>query len=43
LAEIAKSSLLGNIVSQITRRPIQASKLDPSMLADIRVANFALS
>jgi hypothetical protein len=43
LAEIAESSLLSYIVSQICKRPIQAGKLDPSMPADIRNTNYALS
>lgn len=43
LAEIAESNLLGSIVSQICKRPIQASKLDPNLAQDIREANYALS
>jgi len=43
LAEIAESNLLSYIVSQICKRPIQAGKLDPSMVQDIRETNYALS
>jgi hypothetical protein len=43
LAEIAESSLLGYLVSQICRRPVTANKLDPSLANDIRQANYALS
>lgn len=43
LAQIAQSNLLSDIVSQITKRPIQAGKLDPTLPHDILEANYALS
>lgn len=43
LAEIAESELLSFIISQIVKRPIQVSKLDPNMGAEIRQSNYALS
>jgi hypothetical protein len=43
LAQIAGSSLLGDIVSQIVGRPIVTGKLDPSMVSDIFDTNYALS
>lgn len=43
LAEIAESNMLGFIVSQIVGRNVQAGKLDPSMVHDIRETNYSLS
>jgi hypothetical protein len=43
LAEIAESKILGSIVGQITGKHITAGKIDPTLPADIRVTNYALS
>lgn len=40
---IAKSNLLGFLLSQILGRPIQVGKLDPSLSNDILNTNYALS
>jgi hypothetical protein len=43
LAEIAGSELLSYVVSQVTRRPVHAGRLDPTMPEDILDTNYALS
>ena len=43
LSEIAKSDLLSFLVSQIVKRKVTVSKLDPDLYLDILDANYALS
>lgn len=43
LAMIANSNLLSSIMSQITKRNIKVSKLDPLLPTDIYATNYALS
>lgn len=43
LAEIAKSSMLQDILSQIIGKPVQIGKLDPSLHKDIIATDYALS
>ena len=43
LAEVAQSDLLSFLVSQIVKRRITVSKLDPDMFGDILEANYSLS
>jgi hypothetical protein len=43
LAEVAKSELLSFLVSQIVKRRITVSKLDPNLHVDILAANYSLS
>ena len=43
LAEVAQSDLLSFLVSQIVKRRITVTKLDPDMFGDILEANYSLS
>ena len=43
LAEVAQSDLLSFLVSQIVKRRITVSKIDPDMFGDILETNYALS
>lgn len=43
LAELAESDMLAFLVSQIRKEKTQVSKLDPSLGAEIRQTNYALS
>jgi DNA-dependent RNA polymerase len=43
LSMVARSSLLGSIISQISRRSIFAGKLDMTLPADIEATNYSLS
>ena len=43
LAEVAKSDLLSFLVSQIVKRRITVSKIDPDLHVDIFNANYSLS
>jgi hypothetical protein len=43
LAEIAGSEMLSFLISQIVGRPIQVTKLDPTLAQDVVSTNYALS
>ena len=43
LAEVAKSELLSFLVSQIVKRRISVTKIDPKLHEDILEANYSLS
>ena len=43
LAEVAQSDLLSFLVSQIVKRRITVSKIDPDMFDDILETNYSLS
>ena len=43
LAEVAQSDLLSFLVSQIVKRRITVSKIDPNLHEDILEANYSLS
>ena len=43
LAEVAKSELLSFLVSQIVKRRISVTKIDPKLHEEILEANYALS
>ena len=43
LAEVARSDLLSFLVSQIVKRRITVSKIDPDMFGEILETNYALS
>ena len=43
LAEVAQSDLLSFLVSQIVKRRITVSKIDPDMFGDILETNYSLS
>ena len=43
LAEVYQSDLLAFLVSQIVKRRITVSKIDPDMFGDILETNYALS
>ena len=43
LAEVSRSDLLSFLVSQIVKRKITVSKIDPDMFNDIIETNYALS
>ena len=43
LAEVSRSDLLSFLVSQIVKRKITVSKIDPDMFDDIIETNYALS
>ena len=43
LAEVAQSDLLSFLVSQIVKRRITVSKIDPDLHVDILNANYSLS
>ena len=43
LAEVAQSDLLSFLVSQIVKRRITVSKIDPDMFGEILETNYSLS
>ena len=43
LAEVSRSDLLSFLISQIVKRRITVSKIDPDMFDDILETNYALS
>ena len=43
LAEVYQSDLLAFLVSQIVKRRITVSKIDPDMFGDILESNYSLS
>lgn len=40
---LARSNMLGNLLTQILNRPITTGKADPDMFKDVLAANYALS